>query len=258
MNTTPGWSTKRAWKHVGLFLLLALVIAAAGAPWVKDPHRYGQGVGRFMLFLGAGVFGLSVLWQTGKRRLAVGLAVGGVALVGGLTAFLVSAAAPTQRPIAEKDRGPLERSGDVLRHPSLGFSFELPRVGYDDVTERGRETVSQTFAGRRDIAAWAWQESATGFMTMALLVNETWGGPEELSGFSNGFRSAIGAGGPVTTVEESSTWERAERGDLIVVKDPSGVFMAVRFRVAESYAVGLVVSGKDADSVKARVLTLIP
>jgi hypothetical protein len=140
----------------------------------------------------------------------------------------------------------------------MGFSFALPRVGYDDVTEDARETVSKAFAGRKDIAAWAWQESATGFMTMLLLVNETWRDSAALDGFSDGFRSAIGAGGPATTVEESSTWEGDDRGNLIVVKDPSGAFIAVRFRAADSYAVGLVASGKDAESVKARVLTLEP
>ena len=65
------FSTRRALKHAGVVVLAGILLAAAALPWVRDPHRYGEGVDRLALFLALAAAGLSWLWQTGRRRAAV-------------------------------------------------------------------------------------------------------------------------------------------------------------------------------------------
>jgi len=54
---------------LGLVILLFAVINAA-VP-VADPRRFGEGVGRFSLFIGLGTLGVSWLAQTGRRLAAL-------------------------------------------------------------------------------------------------------------------------------------------------------------------------------------------
>lgn len=92
----PPFRVGRGLLHAALTLVA--IIAIFGALMfvlpVADPHRYGEGVGRFAFFMCLGALGTSALAQTGRRTAA--WVVGGLlfALVAGLVVVLVVVAPP--------------------------------------------------------------------------------------------------------------------------------------------------------------------
>lgn len=89
--TRPPFRVGRGLLHASLTLVA--IIAIFGTLLfvlpVADPHRYGEGVGRFAFFMCLGALGVSALAQTGRRTAA--WVVGGLllALVAGLVVLLV-------------------------------------------------------------------------------------------------------------------------------------------------------------------------
>lgn len=257
MSETPAttFSTRRAWKHVGLVVLVLVAAGAGASPWVKDPARFGEGLGRLLLVVGGATFGLSYLWQTGRRRRAVGLAV---ALVGGLaalTAVLVGQTGRAERPLIASDTAPLVRDGGRLRHPTLGFSFALPAEGYTEFTDEARRALANAFAGRKDVTGWAWRGAGID-SALIMLIKDAMNSKEALEGIAAGFKRSLGQSAELKLLDEHSQWDAEEHSVLFVIGMPSGDAMAVRFLAGPSVTVGIMASAADAASARQRVDTL--
>jgi hypothetical protein len=144
---SASWSWKRALLHAGLTFGAVVALGAAAFAVLQRPAsnatRFGEGVGRLSVFTAAVVFAASWLGQTGRRRAAIGLVAGFVALAGGLFAVLTlmpgGPGAHRARALTPADRAPLvvvEAGGQRrLRHPTLGFSLLHPGPAFRDAPE---------------------------------------------------------------------------------------------------------------------------
>jgi hypothetical protein len=75
-NDKPPFSNSFSVKKGLLYAFLALVVVlvvggvmVAVLP-VKDPEKFGEGLGRFSVFIMLAAFGISWLFQTGRKRVA--------------------------------------------------------------------------------------------------------------------------------------------------------------------------------------------
>jgi hypothetical protein len=130
------FSWKRGLLHGGLavlLLILAMVVLIAVRP-PADPEKLGEGTGRFAVFLFGAVVGISYLRQTGRRRLAGWLSIGGVALIVAAVAAVAAPGCKGAAKLPDGAKSPLVEEevdgGKRLRHPVLGFSLRHPGGSY--------------------------------------------------------------------------------------------------------------------------------
>lgn len=165
----PAFRWGRGLLHAAIALVI--IIAAFGVLAVTlpvaDPHRFGEGVGRFSFFMALGALGVSALAQTG-RRVAAWL-VGGLltVLVLGLAVVLLAVApergAEAQaRPLPTDD---LVRADGVLRHPSLGVSIPDPGAGL----QLAPELVPTTMKSAPGHRAWVYADPEAGEVVFVIL-----------------------------------------------------------------------------------------
>jgi hypothetical protein len=154
------FSGKRAAKHAALAFVLVIVaggIVTAAAD-VADPEKFGEGTGKFSVFAAALAFGVSWMFQTGRKVGAWSVIIGFVGLVAAVVVLIVSAP-PYKRALdLARHRGPLVRDGAQLRHPTLGFTVASPGAGYEENADAARMMGTgkdvQTYAymdGDRDV-----------------------------------------------------------------------------------------------------------
>ncbi len=202
----------RAFLHaLAAIVLVAIVSGVLGAVYgVADPRRFGEGVGRFILFMGLGALGVSWLAQTGRRVAAI--VAGGLltALVIGLV-VAVAMVAPTK---TQGTGGPgpafkadLVRTDDALRHPVLEFSIPDPGPGL--VEQPG---LAKTLASGPGERAWVYADLASSEVFMVVLAARM---ASDAPTFEDFFRGVLAgqtgaAQGAEATVEERERWVRWE------------------------------------------------
>ncbi len=127
------FSWKRAFKHAAIPCVLAIVGLAALSTQVEDPEKLGEASAKPLLLLLGVCIGVSYLFQQGRRKQALAVALAFVALIGGIVAFAVLDR-PHQHPLTAADRAPLvdvtEDGTRWLRHPTLGFAIHHPGAGF--------------------------------------------------------------------------------------------------------------------------------
>ncbi len=151
-------------------VVLAFAAVAALVP-VADPRRFGEGVGRFSVFVALIVLGISWLAQTG-RKLAAWL-VGGllfVTLAG--VGVLIAVVAPKR--IAESRSRPLPtedllRAEGALRHASLGFSIPDPGASLEPQPALAQQIITAEPEAR----AWVYGDLLAGEVVLVMLTAET-------------------------------------------------------------------------------------
>jgi hypothetical protein len=125
------FSWKRAFKHAAIPCVLAIGGLAALSTRVKDPEKLGEDSAKPLLVLLGVCLGVSYLFQQGRRKQALAVALAFVALIGGLVAW---GFANRSRPLTAADRAPLvdvtEDGMRWLRHPTLGFAIHHPGAGF--------------------------------------------------------------------------------------------------------------------------------
>jgi uncharacterized membrane protein YgdD (TMEM256/DUF423 family) len=202
MPTTlsPSWSWKRSLLHAALAFGVAVAIGAAAFAVLQRPEsnatKFGEGVGRLSVFTAAVVFAASWLRQTGRRRAAIGLVAGFVALLGGLFAVLTvlprGPGAHRVRALSSADRAPLvvvEAGGQRrLRHPTLGFSLLHPGAGFRDAPE-----VAAAMSDGRDPDAinYGFQEPASQSALVVSVMYGMGGSREKLSEHLDGVQRGV-------------------------------------------------------------------
>lgn len=130
----PSYSPKRAIKHALFALLVVIVIGGVLAVVldVADPEKFGQGIGRFGVFVMIVAYAVSYFVQRGRRTIAWSIGLGLVVLIAS-AAFVVATErgapallAADRAPLFEYDEGGQRR----LRHPSLFFSIAHPGASF--------------------------------------------------------------------------------------------------------------------------------
>ncbi len=260
MAGTAAFSTRRALKHVGLLALVLILLAAAASPWVASPKKFGEGVGRFVAFASLAAYGLSYLWQTGRRRLAGGLGASLVLCVAALVVWLATLApgrrAPT--PLTAADQGPLtvDTAGSKLSHATLAFSLAAPGPGFQEITQETRPKIGQAFPGRHDVTCWGYRHEDTGAGLLVLLIKQPLDTREALEGVSHGFRESFTGQAKFTVSEDKTSWTDAERSVLFVGASDELGNVALRFLAGPTFGVGVIAVDTDAAAARATVMTL--
>lgn len=255
-----GFAWKRGLKHIGAVLGVLLVAGAVvAATWAKDPEKFGEGMGRFMVFAGLVTYGVSYLWQTGRRRWAMAAAGGFVALVAGLTVAVVL---NLPKELTATEKAPLRqttRDGrDMLEHPALGFRIAHPGAGFEDIDAEARRAVEQAFPGRNDVTGWAWRNEASGDGLIVLLVKDDIGGREGFAGLVRGLSESMAevTGGSARIAEEAIVWTDAERSAVFAAGVPAGGHLVARFLAADGFVVGALAMVGDAAAARELAMTL--
>jgi len=202
----------RALVHALLAVVLVAIVsgALAGVYGVADPRRFGEGLGRFIVFIGLGAIGVSWLAQTGRRVAAI--VAGGLltALVIGLVVVVAMVAPRRDR----EAQGPspafvadLVRTDDALRHPVLGFSIPDPGPGL--VEQPGLAKTLPSGPGER---GWVYADLASSEVFMVVLAAQMGSDAQTFEDFFAGVLAGQtgAAQGAAVKVEERETWVRWE------------------------------------------------
>jgi len=215
-----------SWQRVlgpavaALGVIVAVGAAVVAADVVQDPQRFGEGLARLalvsMLIAGA----VSYLAQLGRRRTAVAVAVGSVALLGLVTGLLVGTwdDAPAN-PLTPAERSDLriEVRDDRrwLAHPTLGFAVRHPGPSFEPARE---VAVAMANADADDgMATWGFVDRHTG-EALAVMAVKGIESRQDLEGFLKGFRDSLGsAGGRIDREEVAWGADRREvRLDMVI------------------------------------------
>jgi len=221
----PPFSAKRAALHVGIalgVLILAGVIAVA-AGVVKNPSRFGQGLGRFGAFLILGTLGISFLAQTGRRRAAWITAGATLATLAVLVAAVVglSGRARSARiltPAEKADLVQVSTGGERrLRHPSLGFSVLDPGPGFHP-SARVASILRAESALDRGTCSWAWRRNSDGAVFLVRIVKGLGATRSSFEGFLRGMRGSLTQAGRGEVTRWKLEWtDRLRQADLDVL-----------------------------------------
>jgi hypothetical protein len=167
---------KRALLHglipFGVVMVVGLVLVLATD--VPDPEKFGEGVGRFVVFAYLGGLGISYLAQTGRKRAALAASLAIVAAIGAIVAVAVSNV-PRGKPLRAIDREPLVEV-DVagkhrLRHPTFGFSILRPPASFTAHPELASQLAAVT-GDARDSVHYAFTEtSPSGGVLVTVMAN---------------------------------------------------------------------------------------
>jgi hypothetical protein len=217
---SPSWSWKRALLHAGLAFGAVVALGAAAFAVLQRPEsnasKFGEGVGRLSVFTAAVVFGTSWLGQSGRRRAAIGLVAGFVALVGGL--FAVITLTPRgpgghhARALSAADRAPLvvitEGGQPRLRHPTLGFSLSHPGPAFRDAPE---VAVAMSDVRDPDAINYGFQEPGSQSALVVSVMYGMGGSRAALSEHLDGVQRGL-AGSPVgksdlRVLKKEVTWD---------------------------------------------------
>jgi hypothetical protein len=131
MKFSVGKGLAHAFVGFVVILLTALVVGLVAD--VKDPEKFGQGVGRFAFFGAISVFGVSYLFQT-KRQKGAWLAIIGFAVLvgGGIGAVVLMPHAKHELTAADKAPMLPTDDGRLAQH-ALGFSIAALGSTFEDV-----------------------------------------------------------------------------------------------------------------------------
>lgn len=125
------FSWKRAFKHAAIPCALVFVAGMALSMKAADPEKLGEGTGQFMVVVFLASVGASYLVQIGRKRTAIALAAGFVALV---VAAVIAVWPEGHRKLPAGFRAPLMETSDGgqrrLEQPALGFSIRHPGEGF--------------------------------------------------------------------------------------------------------------------------------
>jgi hypothetical protein len=202
MTDRPQFRWGRAALHAGLALVLTIAVTGTLAAVfdVADPRRFGEGVGRFALFMVLGALGVSWLLQTGRRLAAT--------IVGGLLLALlvgVVVLVATMAPSADARRhrflaaGELVRDGAALRHTALRFSIPDPGP---QLTERPELAAAQ-FPQAPDLRAWVYGDEAS---AAVVVVNLAAGQGTDARTFEAFFSGVLRGQTGVLEAEQKERW----------------------------------------------------
>jgi hypothetical protein len=127
-----------SWKKAALAavvtagLVLALGCALAFGLGVRDEDKFGEGIGRSLIFFGAFAYAMSYLYQTGRQRAAM-ITIGGLVVLIGLAIAALALTRPSGAvQLTAADRAAFVVEGDRWRHPTLGFSIQSPGASFHD------------------------------------------------------------------------------------------------------------------------------
>lgn len=202
MSDRPQFRWGRAALHAGLALVLTIVVTGTLAVVfdVADPRRFGEGVGRFALFMMLGALGVSWLQQTGRKLAAT---VTGGLLLALLVGVVVLVA--TMAPSADARRhrflpaGDLVREGATLRHDALKFSIPDPGP---QLSERP-ELADTMFPQAPDLRAWVYADEASAAM---VIVNLAAGQATDARTFEAFFSGVLHGHSGSLEVEQKERW----------------------------------------------------
>ncbi len=216
---------------------------------MKDPHRFGEGLGRLLVFAALVTAGLSYLWQHGKRRLAIAIAVGVVALITAITWTLLGTfgAGATVTPLTAAERAPLTLSRGKLEHPTLHFTLEAPGVDFTLAGDEGARAIAAAMPGRDDVTGWLYRCPATGEAVLVMLFKSVLDSRQGLEGLVDGFRqSLLSAGGAAPTLAgDGVVWTASERSASFTATLPNGPTVVCRFVAGPTYVAGVMATLAD-------------
>ncbi|PKN54200.1 MAG: hypothetical protein CVU56_27855 [Deltaproteobacteria bacterium HGW-Deltaproteobacteria-14] len=205
--SSPAFSIKRGILHAGVVVGVAIVALAvlAVAAGVRDPQKFGRGSAPFVAFSGFVAFAVSWLAQTGRRRAALGVALGVLALIA-VVVVVVTSTGPAAW-ASDADRAPMlergEGEGARLVHPTLGFS--LRPLGGDFAVSR---QVAAMFGDDPDRPSWGWLDTTHGIA--ALVTLEPGLGPIAPEKRVHDFLSGMVAGTRLQATRREVTWSEPD------------------------------------------------
>ncbi|MCH9684541.1 MAG: hypothetical protein K0V04_24105 [Deltaproteobacteria bacterium] len=223
MASTGEFRLGRGLLHAGIAFVLVVVLTGTLAVVldVADPKRFGEGVGRFSLFVILATFGVSYLSQTGKTLAArlVGGALAAVVLgTLGLITYLAATRTDDRPPPAPT--ADLQRADGTLRHPTLGFSIPDP----GDNLDARPKLAKQFLPAREDTRGWVYGDENAGEVVVVILATDAAGDERTFKGFFEGMIagqiSSITQTGMVPEEQERSITWSDRRGHAYVVADP--------------------------------------
>lgn len=209
----PTWSWRRGLGHAAL--VLALVVAAGVivvlVGGVKDPRRFGEGLGRFAIAAMLAALGISWLAQTGRKTAAWAAGLGAAAVIGAVAAAVVISLENAALRLSPGERADLAlvNTDDQrwLEHPVLGFAVRHPGPSFEPAP-----AVSAALAGQdadEGMATWGFIDATTG-EALAVMAVKGIDTREELNGFLRGFRESLGRAG-ATIEREDVVWSDERR-----------------------------------------------
>lgn len=157
------------WGHAVLHALVALVLTVvvtgtlAFTLDVADPRRFGQGVGRFSLFMMLGALGASWLFQTGRRAAAAIVSGLLLSLLAILVAMVIMVDPGLSGSLPDDD---LLRLDDRLHHPTLGFTIPDPGPNLDE----NSELAATYLPSDRDSRAWVYEDRDLSEVVIVILA----------------------------------------------------------------------------------------
>ena len=168
ITSSPAFSIKRGLKDAGIAVGIAIVALAviAVAADVRDPEKFGRASAPFLAFTGFVAYAVSWLAQTGRRRDALGVALGVIALTAAVVVVATSNAPSAWA--TDADRAPMVERGDGddarVVHPTLGFSLRAP--GGDFTVSR---QVAAMFGEDPERPTWGWLDTTHGIAALVTL-----------------------------------------------------------------------------------------
>jgi hypothetical protein len=210
------FSWKKGALHAGLAALVVvgvgIVLSAAGV--AKDPEKLGEGIGRLALFVVLGALGMSVLFQTGRRRMAWAL----IGVAGVVVAAVVGVALLARRtgevPLTPVEKRPLVdemRDGQRwLVSSALGFAVRHPGKAF---TPMPRAMVAGAFGADVDASGDAFVDADHGAVVMLLVTSMAPASSDDLEAMAKGIRrglekslGALTAGKELATLRDEVAW----------------------------------------------------
>jgi hypothetical protein len=241
---------KRALFHavITCVVVVAMAVAVAGGGLVQDPEKFGEGVGRALLFIGGGAFAVSWLAQKGRKTAALAIVVGVLALAG--LAVGLGLHALHARDFAAADRAPLIEEAGRLRHPTLGFSVASPGPAFHPAPAMAA-VMRASYTGQ-DAAFYAYADAEPSAILLITAINGRVDLAKELAGLARGMeRSAKQQNAPFSIVEQHVA---GGEGTLHIVMGEMHARLHAYAR--DTYAVTVMVMSRDEHALEGVLASL--
>jgi hypothetical protein len=240
------FSWKRAIKHAAIPCLLVFVAGLALGVNSADPEKAGEGVGRFLVVVFGVSAGVSYLVQTGRKKAAIGVAVGSVALVVLAVVALWNEGGGHRKPPPGFRAPMLATSDGRLEQPGLGFSIPHPGSGFIEKPELA--AMASGAGADRDAMYYAYADTGPTAVLVVTITADVMSNRVDLERFADGVergfqKEAIKVGSAPPLVR-NIVWTSERRDVTMSGKAGEGSYR-VRVFARPRYTLAITVASSD-------------